>query len=159
MAIMHQFKITAAAPTKKDNTPIGKFRRRLAEALSLQIDIATADAAGQSFKRLHQKWVKGDDGERELRNVPIAIRRWWWSDDKGVTYVTLKHGSKIIELAPGKNAIEVGPADQLPKQLTALREAVLAGELDEQARLPRDRHRGIPKASKASGTKSSSAKI
>ncbi len=42
----------------------------------------------------------------------------------------MKHGARLIEIAPGKKAIEVGPVNELPDKLTILRQAVVAGELD-----------------------------
>ena len=73
MSILYQLKITAASP-KKDASPIGRFRRRMVEAIDLQIEIANADATGQAFTRTRQKWVKsGTKGEKELRHVPVPL--------------------------------------------------------------------------------------
>ena len=44
----------------------------------------------------------------------------------------LKYGTKIIEFSKGKNAVEVGTAEELIGALTKLKEAVEAGELDAQ---------------------------
>ena len=134
MSIMHQFKLANVTP-KKGSSAVERFRHKMTDAIELQIDIAKADAAGQAFTRLQQRWVRTDkNGDKELRNVPIPIRRWWWTDDKGVTYVTVKHNAKPIELAPGKNAIEIGSLAELADKLALLRDAVRAGELDAQAK-------------------------
>lgn len=52
-----------------------------------------------------------------------------WKDDAGTTFVAMKQGARLLEIAPGKRAIEVGPLEDLPGQL-AIRQAVVAGELD-----------------------------
>ncbi|CUI07677.1 hypothetical protein BN2497_10131 [Janthinobacterium sp. CG23_2] len=44
----------------------------------------------------------------------------------------VKYGSKILELAKGKSAIEVGSMSELIPTLDTLKAAVAAGELDAQ---------------------------
>jgi hypothetical protein len=46
--------------------------------------------------------------------------------------VTLRYGAKVIELAKGKNAVELASKADLITTLETLKEAVLAGELDVQ---------------------------
>ena len=46
--------------------------------------------------------------------------------------LALRYGSKPIEIAKGKNAVEVGSMSELVAALDALKEGVLAGELDAQ---------------------------
>lgn len=128
MAMLDQLTLASATP-KRDATPIGRFRRRLIDGLDLQIEMAKADAAGADFRRNRQRWIKTETG-KELREVPVRLRRWWWKDDAGTTYLALRHGAKLLEIAPGKRAIEVGPMEDLPGKLSILRDAVRAGELD-----------------------------
>ena len=129
MAMLDQLTLASATPTR-DKTPTGRFRRRMAEALDLQIDIAKADGAGTEFRRTRQRWIKTEAGGKELREVPVRLKRWWWKDDAGTTYLALRHGAKLLEIAPGKRAIEVGAIEDLPQKLSILRAAVRAGELD-----------------------------
>jgi hypothetical protein len=46
--------------------------------------------------------------------------------------LTIKYGSKVLEIAKGKNAIEVTDGAQLLKALNHVKDAVIAGELDTQ---------------------------
>ncbi len=46
--------------------------------------------------------------------------------------MSVRYGSKTLELAKGKNAIELASGDDLIAVLLKLKEAVLAGELDAQ---------------------------
>jgi hypothetical protein len=46
--------------------------------------------------------------------------------------VQLFYGNKVIDLAKGKNAVEVANADELIAVLSKLQEAVLDGSLDAQ---------------------------
>ena len=129
MPMLDQLTLASATPSR-DKTPTGRFRRRLVEALDLQIEIAKADASGTDFRRSRQRWIKTEAGGKELREVPHRLRRWWWKDDAGKVYLALRHGAKLLEIAPGKRAIEIGAIEDLPQKLSILREAVRAGELD-----------------------------
>lgn len=44
----------------------------------------------------------------------------------------MRYGSKVLELAKSKNAIELTTGDELIVVLAKLKDAVLAGELDAQ---------------------------
>ena len=46
--------------------------------------------------------------------------------------MAVRYGSKVLELAKGKNAIELTTGDELIAVLAKLKAAVLAGELDAQ---------------------------
>ena len=56
----------------------------------------------------------------------------WWAGDSGKVCVSVRYGSKVLELAKGKAAIEVTDAQDLIRALEAVKVAVLAGELDAQ---------------------------
>ena len=60
------------------------------------------------------------------------MKQWWWKAPTGKINLAVRYGSKPIELAKGKNAIEVGSMDELVAALGAVKEAVHAGELDAQ---------------------------
>jgi len=46
--------------------------------------------------------------------------------------LNIRYGAKLVELAKGKTAIEIGNADELIKTLELVKSAVDAGELDTQ---------------------------
>jgi hypothetical protein len=46
--------------------------------------------------------------------------------------VSVRYGSKVLELTKGKTAIEVADSQDLIKMLETVKAAVLAGELDTQ---------------------------
>ncbi len=64
--------------------------------------------------------------------MPLRLRRWWWKDENGGLKLDVRYGNKSIELAPKKPTIEVGDTDKLIPTLEAIKEAVIAGELDKQ---------------------------
>ena len=72
------------------------------------------------------------DGDRRRVELPKKLKAWWFTDEDGKIYLNVKYGSKIIEFAKGKTAIEVGNLSDLLHTLEILKAAVKAGELDSQ---------------------------
>ncbi len=107
MTVLSQLKLAAATPTQ-DRTPVGRVRRRLLDGLDLQIELAAADGAGTTVSRTRRRWVKNDADGKDLRDLPVRLRRWWWRDEAGRVYLGLRHGARLLEIAPGKRAIDVG---------------------------------------------------
>ncbi|MDD2545750.1 MAG: hypothetical protein PHI55_05640 [Burkholderiaceae bacterium] len=53
----------------------------------------------------------------------------------------MRYGSKVIELAKGKNAVEVANVDELISTLELIKTAVEAGELDDAINAASDKLR------------------
>jgi hypothetical protein len=133
MPILDQLNITDLSP-KALSSRVERFRRRLISEIDLQIEIAKADAAGETLSLTKKRRIKNKTtGLKELKDAPLHIRRWWWRDESGTVYLPLKLGIKTLELAPGKSAIEIGGIEELPAKLALVRNAVSAGELDRCA--------------------------
>jgi hypothetical protein len=64
--------------------------------------------------------------------VQRKARAWWFQSEKGTLCISIRYGAKAIELAKGRNAIEVASVDQLASTLEAVKKAVINGELDTQ---------------------------
>jgi hypothetical protein len=64
--------------------------------------------------------------------VQKRVRAWWWTAENGKVCMHVRYGTKTIELAKGKTAIEIGALDDLIPALEMLKAAVAAGELDGQ---------------------------
>ncbi len=73
-----------------------------------------------------------ETGERRQIEIATRVKPWWWKSPTGKVMVAVRYGAKPIELAKGKNAIEVGTMDDLIAALEAVKDAVTAGELDPQ---------------------------
>ncbi len=56
----------------------------------------------------------------------------WFVSDLGKVCIQVKYGTRLLELAKGKNAVEVNTADELINVLGTLKSAVENGELDTQ---------------------------
>ena len=64
--------------------------------------------------------------------MPKRVKTWSWTAEDGKTYVAVRYGSKVMELAKSKTAVEVGRNKELVAVLTALHKAVESGEPDAQ---------------------------
>jgi len=80
------------------------------------------------------KWPsgKGEDGIRRTIEVAKRVKPWWFVADNGKVCINVRYGSKLIELAKGKTAIEVASAEDLIRTLDVIKSAVIEGELDAQ---------------------------
>lgn len=68
---------------------------------------------------------------RSARKFSCA-KPWWFSAPNGKIALALRYGAKPLEIAKGKNAIEVANMDDLVATLEVIKQAVHAGELDAQ---------------------------
>lgn len=109
-----------------NSDPITKRRRKLLDKLAEQMRLAE-DA---EYQPTAFKWVEGEGGERQRVRVPKRIKRWWGKDAKGNTVLTVRYGSKPMELAKGKQAIKLTAESDVVLTLQAVVSAVEAGELD-----------------------------
>lgn len=63
--------------------------------------------------------------------VAKRIKRWWVVNGDGTAQLTVRYGSKPIELVKGKNAIACTDMAEIGSILTQVKAAVLNGELDK----------------------------
>ena len=109
------------------------FRReKLVRKIDEQISLVNVvgDGGNRSFKA--SKRVTNEDGSTSSVEVQRKARAWWFQSEKGTLCISIRYGAKAIELAKGRNAIEVASVDQLASTLEAVKKAVISGELDAQ---------------------------
>jgi hypothetical protein len=87
-------------------------------------------AADEGYTVKRQKWVKQEDGSRQLVDLPKRVKRWWRMDGSGNCYLILKYGNKVVAPMPDRGAIAVGDRSKLATVLDAVITAAKAGELD-----------------------------
>ena len=132
MSALNNLKFVAAKrPTQLSNIQIR--RNKLSNRLWSQIQLATALQKGENYTEKKFRTVR-DRHTGETRSVELnrRVRQMWFVGENGRVCLQVKYGSKVIEFAKGKNAIEVGSADELISALTTLKTAVESGELDSQ---------------------------
>ena len=125
-------KLKLVSAVRRRKSVVDIRRDKLLGKLDDQIGLATAMVAGTDFQAKRSRVVVDADGRRERAMVPARVKQWWWTATNGKVMLALRYGSKPIELAKGKNAIEVGSIDGLIGALEAVKDAVHAGELDAQ---------------------------
>lgn len=131
MSALSKLKLVAAHAEKK--SPMVLRRAKLTGKISDQIAAAKAAAEGGIYASKRAKFVQDSEtGERKQIEIATRVKPWWWKSPTGKVMVAVRYGAKPIELAKGKNAIEVGNMDDLVAALEAVKEAVMAGELDAQ---------------------------
>ncbi|WP_186108513.1 DUF6641 family protein [Burkholderia gladioli] len=108
-------------------------RNRLIAKIWEQTELAKAQQEGKSFSPTKYRSVKdAETGERRNIEVQKRVRTWWFAAENGKLCLQVRYGAKVLELAKGKTAIEVGGPENLIPTLDALKAAVAAGELDGQ---------------------------
>jgi hypothetical protein len=60
------------------------------------------------------------------------VRQWWFVSDTGKVCLQVRYGTRVLELAKGKNSIDVGTNAELLGVLETVRKCVELGELDAQ---------------------------
>jgi hypothetical protein len=123
--------INAVKQFANDST---QFRReKLCKKLDEQINLAVAVSEGNTYTVKRQRNIKDkDSGLTTTVEVNKRVRQWWFVNrDTNKVALQLRYGTKVIEFAKGKNAIEVNSGEELITTLQKLRTATLNGELDE----------------------------
>lgn len=114
--------------------PVVFRRNKLNEKLKVQIAMAQAMSRGESFSVKRMKKVTDEvAGETSLIEVNKRVKTWWFTNiDTKKVAVHIFYGNKVIDLAKGKNAVEVANGVELIAVLLKLQAAVLDGSLDSQ---------------------------
>ena len=80
--------------------------------------------------------MKGEQIPFTSFHDPVSLKRprkvspWWWTDKDGKYLMAIKYGSKVIELAKGKSAVQAETLEQIIEVLKSLKQATSNGELD-----------------------------
>jgi len=135
MSTLDGLKLSTAK--KPAHIPTVVFRRnKLSSKLWEQIQLAKSQIDGTTFAVKKFRTIKDKEtGLRKSVEVNKRLREWWFKNEQGKVCVSVKYGTKVIELAKGKHSVEVSSADELVKALSTIKQAVEAGELDSQIEL------------------------
>ena len=131
-SILSTLKLTAAR--KLHALPdVVKRRNKLLMKLGEQRALAHAVAEGRHYAPTRLRTLRNiNTGERIVKEVPVRIKPWFWTGERGETLLSVNYGSKQIEIVKGKTAIEVGTDADLITVLDTVIAAVKNGELDVQ---------------------------
>jgi hypothetical protein len=132
MSTLTSLKLVA---TKKpiNISPVLVRRNKLIAKLWEQIQLAQCEAVGERYQPKRLRTVRDrDTGLIKTLEVPKRVKPWWWISESGKVCVSIRYGSKVLELSKGKTSIEIGGSQDLVPALETVKVAVLAGELDSQ---------------------------
>jgi len=122
-----------AAKRPQAASPIVLRRNKLANQLWEQIELARASAEGKTFAPVRMRNVKDKlTGERRTVEAAKRIKQWWFVAENGRVCLQVRYGTRVLELAKGKNSIEVGSGTELLSVLETVKKSVELGELDTQ---------------------------
>ena len=112
-------------------SPIILRRQKLAAKIEEQLELARCQKNGILFAPKRLKTIKNEVGERVVIETTKRVKEWFWTTPTKKINLSLRYGSKTLELVKGKNAIELGTQDELIETLTLLKQVVIDGEFDE----------------------------
>jgi len=131
MSALSKLKLVSVQAERK--SPVISRRNKLTSKLEDQIASAKAATDGVVYSAKRVRFVQdSESGERKQVEIATRVKQWWWTAANGKVMLAIRYGAKPIEIAKGKNAIEVGSMADLAAALESVREAVVAGELDAQ---------------------------
>ena len=130
MSTLNTLKLTDAR--KPNQVPqVVQRRNKLAKRVWQQIELAKAQEQGTQFRIAKFKsYTDSETGVRKQVETHVSVKQWWFTTQAGKLAISVRYGSKVLELAKGKFAVEVAHEKDLAKTLDAIKTAVLAGELD-----------------------------
>lgn len=108
-----------------------KRRNKLLQKLTEQRELALARLEGRTYTPKRLRTMRDTaTGERAVREIPVRIKAWWWTGEKNETLLSVFYGSKTLELAKGKTAIEIADTKHLVSVLDTVIAATQNAELD-----------------------------
>ena len=130
MSTLNSLKLVASKKNRS-LSPVAHRRNKLAAKIHEQIELCEAQRTGAVYApRRLRTVVDRHTGERKTIETVKRVKEWFWISDSGKINLAVRYGSRVLELAKGKNAIELASGDELIAALQALKTATLAGELD-----------------------------
>jgi hypothetical protein len=131
MSTLSKLKFTTAKRGTQIS-PVLARRNKIVRRIWEQVQLAKAQAEGGTYAPIRSKSVKDSEGIRRSVDIPKRVRPWWWTAESGKLALSIRYGSKLIELAKGKSTIELASMSDLIPTLELIKVAVEAGELDTE---------------------------
>ena len=131
-AILATLKLTAARKSRALPNVVRR-RNKLLAKLTEQRELAAALEQGNQYAPKRLRTLRDvNTGARVVKEVAVRIKPWFWTGERGEILLSINYGSKQIEIAKGKTAIDVGDTRNLVNVLDTVISAIKNGELDAQ---------------------------
>jgi hypothetical protein len=132
MSVLSSLRLVAVKKPAKQ-PPVLQRRNKLSTKIWEQLQLAEAHKNGETYSPMRTKSIRDrETGLRRDVTVPKRVKPWWFVAENGKVCVSIKYGSRVLELAKGKTSVEVNGPDELINTLQSIKEATEAGELDSQ---------------------------
>lgn len=133
MSAFGSLKLVAVKRPQKVS-PIVQKRSKLSAQLFEQMELARAVLDGKIYAPMRIRTeLNKVTGETLVVEKPKRLKQWWFEAENGRVCLQLKFGTRVLDLAKGKNSIEVGTTGELLAVLQTVQTAVESGELDAPA--------------------------
>ena len=114
----------------KNQPPIVQRRNKLISKLWEQLELAKAKHSGKDFVIKRYKNVQDLEGNIKSIEKPKRIKPWWFISSTGALCINVFYGSKVLELASGKTAIEATDLANVIEVLELLKREAEIGTFD-----------------------------
>ena len=132
MSALAALKLTTARKPRALPEVVKRLSKLLGK-LAEQKELAMAMAQGRNYTPMRLRTVlDAASGRRVVRELPVRIKPWWWVGERGETLLSIHYGSRILELAKGKTAVEVANTATMADVIDVIMHAVQNNELDAQ---------------------------
>ena len=130
MSTLNTLKLVASQkPTSLP--PVMQRRNKLVKRIWEQIELAKAEQAGTTFAPVKfRSYTDKETGARKQVEMNKRVKSWVFTADNGKLALSVRFGPKVLELAKGKFAVEVGAQSDVVNVLEVVKKAVENGELD-----------------------------
>ncbi len=129
MSNLDTLKLTDAT-RPKNQPPVVERRNKLSKKLWEQMELAKARNAGTNFTVKRFRTIKDLEGNVRSVERDKRIKPWWFTSNSGTLCVQVFYGSKVLELASGKTAIEARDLEHVVEILGLIKHEVEIGTLD-----------------------------
>jgi len=126
MELLKTLKLTRYQRNTTHN-PALQRRIKLAAGISEQIQLAE----NPNYKSYSVRTVADDNGGVRAVEVGKRVLRWWRVGADGTVQLTVRYGSRVLELPMGMDAVEFANTDELVPVLEQFKEAAERGEMDD----------------------------
>lgn len=96
MSILDPLKLVQHCP-QSANDPVVNRRNKLVSKIEEQIALST----DSEFSPTKTKWVTDEDGSQKKVEYTKRVKRWWNNAADASVLLTVRYGSKPLELAKG----------------------------------------------------------
>jgi hypothetical protein len=129
MATLNDFKYSNDVKPIRQPAVIQR-RNKLISRLWEQIQLLKSIENGTEFTVKKLKSVKDHNGNVKREHMPKRLKPWWFTNLDGQLCVSIRYGSKYLEIKHGMRIIQAVNNHELLEILETVKKAVADGELD-----------------------------